>query len=306
MNRRPLLLPLVVFAAAAGTVAGSLADEVASAGTMPAHAAVGVGLRSIGSFDTPLFVTSPPGDAQRLFVVQQGGPDRRRARRQAARDAVPRPHEQGRQRRRAGPARARVRSRLRALSGCFYVYYTDRAGQRADRRVPRARAPIAPTRRARASLLVQADSESNHNGGMLAFGPDRLLYVGTRRRRRRRRPARRARQRAEPRHAARQDPPHRPAALGRQALHDPGVEPVRRPRRRARRDLRLRPAQPVAVLVRPRDRRPVDRRRRPGRGRGDRLRARAARARGANYGWRVWEGRRRNTDESAPGRGRSR
>ena len=40
-----------------------------------------------------------------------------------------------------------------------------------------------------------------------------------------------------------------------------------------RRDLQLRPAQPVAVLVRPPDRRPDDRRRRPGRGRGDRLRA---------------------------------
>ena len=52
----------------------------------------------------------------------------------------------------------------------------------------------------------------------------------------------------------------------------PAGNPFARPRRRARRDLRLRPAQPVALLVRPPYRRPRDRRRRPGRGRGDRLR----------------------------------
>ena len=49
----------------------------------------------------------------------------------------------------------------------------------------------------------------------------------------------------------------------------PADNPVRRIERAAR-DLRLRAAQPVAVLVRPRDRRPLDRRRRPERVRGGR------------------------------------
>ena len=40
-----------------------------------------------------------------------------------------------------------------------------------------------------------------------------------------------------------------PRAAGRQALHGPAVEPVRR-RRRPRRDLQLRPAQPVPLLLR--------------------------------------------------------
>ena len=85
---------------------------------------------------------------------------------------------------------------------------------------------------------------------------------------------------AEPRDAARQDPAHRPDA--RSATRRTAC-PTDNPfvgRAGARpRDLDVRPAQPVALLVRPRDRRPLDRRRRPGRVRGDRLRAaRASRA----------------------------
>ena len=71
-------------------------------------------------------------------------------------------------------------------------------------------------------------------------------------------------------HAPGQAPAHRPAPGGRRALRDPGGQPVRGSGRRAGRDLGLRPAQPVALLVRPGDRRPLDRRRRPGRDRGGR------------------------------------
>ena len=33
----------------------------------------GVRLVRIGSFDQPLYVTAPPGDTRRVFVVEQGG-----------------------------------------------------------------------------------------------------------------------------------------------------------------------------------------------------------------------------------------
>ena len=71
------------------------------------------------------------------------------------------------------------------------------------------------------------------------------------------------RQRPEPRHAARQDPAHRPARRRRRPYRIPRRQPVRRAAPARRRDLGLRTAQPVAVLVRPPDGRPVDRRRRP-------------------------------------------
>jgi hypothetical protein len=66
--------------------------------------------------------------------------------------------------------------------------------------------------------------------------------------------------------AARLAAAHRPA--GRRAVRDPRRQPLRRRPGRRRRDLRLRAAQPLAVLLRPRHRPAVDRRRRPGRARG--------------------------------------
>ena len=65
-----------------------------------------------------------------------------------------------------------------ADSGVFYVYYTDKAG---DQRVVeyRRRGPNRADRGSARLVLRMADSESNHNGGLLLFGPDDLLYIGT-------------------------------------------------------------------------------------------------------------------------------
>lgn len=64
-------------------------------------------------------------------------------------------------------------------SGRFYVYYTDKEARQV---VARYRVSADPNRADPASgepLLVMPDRAPNHNGGMLAFGPDGYLYIGT-------------------------------------------------------------------------------------------------------------------------------
>ena len=152
----------------------------------------------------------------------------------------------------------------------FYVNYTNRAGDTVIREYKASTSQPEPRRtRAPPRTILKIDQPyANHNGGMLAFGPDGYLYIGMGDGGAGGDPGNRAQNIG---HAAGQDAPHRRQRHDldpRHYLH-PASEPVRR-RSRPQRDLAARPAQPVAVLVRPGDRRPVDRRRRPGRVRGDR------------------------------------
>jgi len=170
--------PAATPAPSAAATATPSATAAATATPAPARAAARAPrLRRVGRFDQPVFLTSPPGDARRQFVVEQGGRVfvLRDGRRLDApfldlRSLVTSGGEQGLLSLAFAPDYA--------ASGRFYVYYTDNDG---DQRVVEYRRASAERADAGSARLVlrMADSESNHNGGLLLFGPDGLLYIGT-------------------------------------------------------------------------------------------------------------------------------
>ena len=164
-------------AAPAATATAPAAPESTAEATPDAQASRGVRLRSIGRFDSPVYVTSPPGDRRRLFVVEQAGRirvlvggKRRSAPFLDIRSNVTSGSEQGLLSMAFAPDYAR--------SGRFYVYYTDNSGSQRVVEYKRASAERAAAGSARL-VLRMADPESNHNGGLLLFGPDKHLYIGT-------------------------------------------------------------------------------------------------------------------------------
>ena len=135
-------------------------------------------LVSLGRFASPLYVTAPPTDRRRVFVVEQGG----RIRVIRGGQLVRRPFldlsrlvlsggEQGLLGLAFAPDYARSRR--------FYVHYTDRSGNTrvAEYRTRSGNPDLADPGSAR--IVLRAPGlEANHNGGQLAFGPDGLLYIG--------------------------------------------------------------------------------------------------------------------------------
>jgi glucose/arabinose dehydrogenase len=157
--------------------------EVATGGgtstvKQPAQDSRGVRLVRIGRFDSPLYITSPPGDTHRLFVVEQTGKIRvivngeRRSRPflDLTGDIVS-GGEQGLLSMAFAPDYAH--------SGRFYVDFTDRNGDSRVQQFQRSkRDPNRADRSSRKQVLFLNQPYPNHNGGLLLFGPDKHLYVG--------------------------------------------------------------------------------------------------------------------------------
>ena len=230
----------------------------------------------------PVYATSAPGEPGNLYVVEQAGrilvlderqdPERRRSSTSA---------------RRCGAAASRgcCRSRSRRTtrqSHRFYVDYTDSNGDTRVVAVPLER-HHARSRRRRSSCSSSRTSRRTTTAASSQFGPDGRLYWGN------------------GDGGGGGDPQHNGQSLARPFAKIMRLNIERREAALAAR--RLRPAQPVALLLRPRDRRPLHRRRRPGRVGGDRLPAHGARA-VANFGWNRYEGRHilRPVDEAADAR----
>ncbi len=137
------------------------------------------GLKAVGvaeGFDHPVFLCSAPGD-RRLFVVEQPGRvrwvDGSRPSAAAFMDLgtlVNYGGERGLLGLAFHPAYA--------TNGFVYVNYTDRAGDtQVVRYTVRADRNAVDPGSARTILSVKQPF-ANHNGGMIAFGPDGMLYVG--------------------------------------------------------------------------------------------------------------------------------
>ncbi len=159
-------------------------DETPSRGGTPAETAPSrpadrgprLALRRVGRFARPLYLTQPPDDPRRLFVVEKGGRvriirDGRVLQRPflSLRGRVSDRTEQGL----LGLAFAPSYRRSRRL----YVAFTDLRG---DLRVEewRARTPDYAPRSSRRLVLKVRQPRPTHNGGNLVFGPDGLLYIG--------------------------------------------------------------------------------------------------------------------------------
>jgi glucose/arabinose dehydrogenase len=65
-----------------------------------------------------------------------------------------------------------------AGSGRFYVYFTDKSQDERVVEFKRASATRADPGSERL-VLRMSDPEANHNGGLLLFGPDKHMYIGT-------------------------------------------------------------------------------------------------------------------------------
>jgi hypothetical protein len=64
-------------------------------------------------------------------------------------------------------------------NGFFYVHYTNASGDIVVSRFPVTSNPDVADASSEQNLLTVPKPFANHNGGMLAFGPDGYLYVGT-------------------------------------------------------------------------------------------------------------------------------
>ena len=136
-----------------------------------------VGLKQIGNFESPTYVTGAPGFPKLLFVVEQPGTvavlrSGHKARRPFLdiRSLVGYGGEQG--------LLSIAFSPDYAQSGRLYAYYTDNQGNiHVDEF--RRRSPTQAARGSRRTVIeVPHPVNANHNGGQLQFLGD-LLYLGT-------------------------------------------------------------------------------------------------------------------------------
>ncbi|MEA2470238.1 MAG: hypothetical protein QOE38_1237 [Thermoleophilaceae bacterium] len=151
--------------------------------TLCASASAAIGLRKVGSFKQPVYVTAPRGDS-RLFVVERAGVIRIvRGGHTLARPFLDMrsavllvsPDETADQRGLFSIAFAPDYAR----SGLFYVSYVARDDTLRVDELRRSTDPDVADPASRRTVLNAGHAGPQHHGGQLQYGPDGLLYAST-------------------------------------------------------------------------------------------------------------------------------
>jgi glucose/arabinose dehydrogenase len=190
MTRLQWAFSLLVLAGCGGGGGSTGGDSGSAAGgtvtqteSQPAPAATGgpaLTLQRVATgLSSPLFLTAPKADT-RLFIVERGGSIR------IVRDGrlLPVPFLDIRSRTTTEGERGLLSMAFDPqyqTNGFFYLYFTELNGDIAIERYsvlsanPDAADPLSALR----IMSIPHPVFSNHNGGLLNFGPDGFLYIGT-------------------------------------------------------------------------------------------------------------------------------
>jgi glucose/arabinose dehydrogenase len=175
------LIALILVAACADSQANPASKPASNAvpdsAAVAAVTATSLRLEQVGDrFRNPVFLTAPSGDS-RLFIVEQAG----RIRIVKDGRVLPIPFLNISDRVRSGGEQGLLSMAFHPdyrSNGEFFVNFTDRSG---DTRIERFKVSSNPDLADESSmkLIVEIDQPySNHNGGLVMFGLDGMLYVG--------------------------------------------------------------------------------------------------------------------------------
>jgi len=153
-------------------------------GLLAAASASAATLEPIGKFEEPIYLTSDPGNPNRIFVVERKGRIELLENGVASLFANLAPVVE------CPPAASEECSGERGLlsiamapdfdqTGRFYVDYANDVDGKLHVSEMVASGDSSPLASLREVLTIPHPNQSNHNGGQLQFGPEGLLYVST-------------------------------------------------------------------------------------------------------------------------------
>ncbi len=174
----PAISPNIVASVALSLGVAAALNACSSSSEPSIPQGTGARLQQIASgLSSPLYLTSPPGDLARLFVVEQTGGIR------LIKDGslLPTPFLDLSGRIVAGGEQGLLGLAFYpdyATSGRFVVHYTDPAGD-THLSIFQVSADPDVADPATEQVILTADQPyANHNGGQVLFGPDGFLYLG--------------------------------------------------------------------------------------------------------------------------------